>query len=119
MFMSTDTEARTPGGGDSAGEPFRAASVEDTFRELADEWYLETGGSSLIRQKIAHPAYCKIIDLGKPAVPLLLRELQLEPDYWFWALHRITGENPVRTGASFDETVEDWLAWGRARGFVD
>ena len=28
-------------------------------------------------------------------------------------------ETPTRPGASFDEAVEDWLAWGRARGLID
>jgi hypothetical protein len=93
--------------------------LEEIFRELADEWYLETGGSSVIRKKITHPAYCKIIGLGERAVPSLLRELEREPDYWFWALHCITRQDPVRPGATFEQTVEDWLAWGRARGLID
>jgi hypothetical protein len=93
--------------------------LREVFRELADEWIVETGDSSLIRKRITHPAYFKIIGLGPDAVPLLLRELEQNPDYWFWALHCITRTNPVRPQATFDETVQDWLTWGRAEGLID
>lgn len=93
--------------------------VEEVFRRLADEWLEETGDSSFISKKVTHPTYYQIIGLGPGAVPLLLRELRREPAYWFWALHSITRENPVRPGANFSEAVEDWLTWGRARGLID
>jgi hypothetical protein len=33
--------------------------------------------------------------MGEPAVPLILEDLQREPDQWFWALEAITEENSV------------------------
>ena len=30
-----------------------------------------------------------------PVVPLILAELEHEPDQWFWALEAITDEDPV------------------------
>ena len=92
--------------------------LEQTFRELADTWRRETAASSVIQKKIMHPAYQRIIGMGPDAVPLLLRELEARPGYWFWALSSITGEDPVRIDASFAQAVEDWLAWGRDRGFT-
>src|SRR5262249_7899620 len=79
------------------------------FRHLADEWYEETGGLSILSKRIAHPAYHKVMAMGRDALPFLFRELRDTPEYWFWALHCITRESPVRTGATFDQTVEDWL----------
>jgi hypothetical protein len=43
-----------------------------------------------------HPAYQRIIEMGQPVMPLIFRELEREPDHWFWALQSITGENPVK-----------------------
>ena len=40
-------------------------------------------------------SYQKIIGMGPAVVPLILSELQKEPDHWFWALEAITDENPV------------------------
>jgi hypothetical protein len=93
--------------------------VASVFRRLADEWYEATEGLSFIQKKIAHPAYYQIIGLGPDVLPLLLRELQTSRSHWFWALRSISRENPVRPGATFDQTVEDWLTWGKTRGLID
>lgn len=92
--------------------------LEETFRQLADEWHEETGDSSTIEDKIMHRTYQQIIGLGPHAVPLILKELQAKPGHWFWALQAITRENPVLPGASLDEAVDAWLQWGRNRGKI-
>lgn len=43
-----------------------------------------------------HPAYQRIIGLGPEVAPLLLRELERQPDHWFWALKALTGADPRR-----------------------
>ena len=93
--------------------------LASVFRQLADEWYEATAGLSFIQKKIAHPAYYQIIGLGPEVVPLLLRELRTSRSHWFWALHSITRENPVRPGADLDQSIEDWLTWGKTRGLID
>ena len=41
------------------------------------------------------PAYRAIVDLGKPMVPLLLKELEEgRQDWWFQALHEILDDGP-------------------------
>jgi hypothetical protein len=69
---------------------------------------------------IRHPAYLEIIDLGEPVVPLLLDELQREPDFWFAALQKITGADPVpKTSAGkIKEMAKAWLDWGRDKGLL-
>lgn len=49
---------------------------------------------------------------------LLLLALQKNPNWWFFALEQITGENPVQPDYNFDETVEAWLQWGREKGLI-
>lgn len=97
----------------------RDLDVEPVFRRLVKEWRHETRYSSSSHDKILHPAYQQIIGLGPVAVPLLLHELQDDPDIWFWALGSITRENPVPHGANFAEAVQAWLDWGRAEGIIE
>lgn len=85
--------------------------TEKTFSEQVDRWKKETIHLSSISKAISHPSYLRVIGLGKPALPLLIRELQERPDHWFAALEAITGENPVPEHATFDEAVKAWVDW--------
>jgi hypothetical protein len=57
--------------------------------------------------------------MGQGVVPLLLAELRREPDDWFWALHALTGANPVpATGrGNVRAMAEAWLQWGLERRY--
>lgn len=61
---------------------------------------------------ILHRAYQQMIGLGPVALKFILQELQERPDYWFWALESISGENPVQPEDDFDGAVVAWLNWG-------
>jgi len=99
-------------------ESVRPRSVEERFQELAQRWKRERGPSSFSRQLAAHPAYQQIIGLGQAAVPLILRELETQPDHWFWALSAITGADPIQVEnrGKLRLMAADWIRWGRARG---
>ena len=75
---------------------------------------------SSITKLVMHPCYQRIIGMGPAVLPLLLRELQKEPDYWFWALRAITGENPVgpKDTGDIEKMAESWIRWGRDRGLM-
>ncbi len=51
-------------------------------------------------------------------IPLILSELEKEPDHWFWALEAITGENPVTKKEAGDMEASDqsWIRWGKQNG---
>jgi hypothetical protein len=91
---------------------------EARFKALAARWKAERGATSSATQMAMHPAYQSLIGLGADAIPLLLRELQCEPDHWFWALCAITGEDPVPPEArgNVQEMAKAWLEWGRQQG---
>src|SRR5438105_2223259 len=94
-------------------------SLEERFLELRARWKGERGPTSSLTELAMHPSYQQIIGLGPDAVPLLLRELERDPDHWFWALKAITGEDPVapeRRGKLRD-MAQDWISWGRKQGF--
>jgi hypothetical protein len=96
-----------------------AEQIELLFRSLVDTWKNETRYSSSITEMVEHEAYKTIITLGPIVIPLLLEELKNEPNQWFWALHQITGEDPVDSEdyGLIDRMVEAWLKWGRERGY--
>ncbi len=71
------------------------ASIQERFRRLADEWKEQSRYLSNAAQMAMLKPYQRIIGLGLPVVPLILKELQREPDQWFWALESITEQDPV------------------------
>ncbi|MBI5251084.1 MAG: hypothetical protein HY912_16470 [Desulfomonile tiedjei] len=94
--------------------------IEETFRRLVEEWRTATLLSSSMTEMCMHPAYVRIIGLGRPVVPLLLRELLTNPDHWFWALFAITGANPVNPSDAGDlaRMTEAWIRWGKTHGYI-
>lgn len=95
-------------------------SPQQRFEQLARIWRAETGPSSSASEMAMHPAYQRIIGMGREAVPFLLRELEREPDHWFWALKAITGVDPVDAGhrGDVEEMARAWLQWGREQGYI-
>ncbi len=92
--------------------------LDQRFRQLEDQWRAETRYLSSLSRISMHPAYQRIIGLGRNAVPLILRELQERGGHWLWALHVLNDENPVPTDATFREAVRAWLDWGREQHYL-
>ncbi len=94
-------------------------NVEKYFSFLAEKWYLETLHSSGYLEKVIHPAYQRIIGLGKDVIPFILRELQDEPSEWFWALRALTGEDPATedVAGNREKLAKAWLNWGKENGY--
>lgn len=93
--------------------------LEKRFRILASRWHKETAHLSVVSARAAHPAYQEIIEMGKPALPFILKALQKNPDHhWFWALHTISGEDPGKKGSNFSQARQAWLRWGKQKGYL-
>jgi len=58
--------------------------------------------------------------MGPAVVPLILKELEKEPDHWFWALEAITGENPVgeNEAGDLEASARAWVQWGKQKGIL-
>jgi len=85
----------------------RAVSERDQETALESEplrnfaqWMEGVGPISDPRKIAAHPAYTRIVDMGKPAISIILRHLKGEPSLLAWTLFDITGTNPVRPSDS-------------------
>jgi len=93
--------------------------LELQFFVLAIQWKRDTLVESSPWRMAVHPAYQRIIGLGWQAVPLILRQLACEADFWFEALVAITGEQPVlpEHAGKIEAMRLDWLCWGREHGY--
>lgn len=94
--------------------------IEQRFYRLANEWRDETAHISSMTQLIMHPKYQSIIGMGPDVLPILFRELRVNPDHWFWALRAITEEDPTRPEDAGDvqKMRESWLNWAKDRGYM-
>jgi len=93
----------------------RPLSDAQKFYSLAEAWRQDIRFTSSLTQMILYPTYQRIIGMGFAAVPFLLRELERKPDHWFWALHAITGADPVQPEdrGKLRKMAEVWLKWGK------
>jgi hypothetical protein len=96
------------------------ANIEPEFNELTRKWKAERSATSSTTVIAMHPAYQRIIGMGPPVLPLILRELNRELDHWFWALKAISGEDPVPNEhlGKMKQMATDWLQWGRKKDYV-
>ena len=96
-----------------------AVDTARIFHEQAARWMHETAFTSSLSEIIGHPAYLRIIGLGKPVLPLIFQALRAEPAHWFVALMSITGEDPIagRYDLPFDDMASAWLHWGTEHGY--
>jgi hypothetical protein len=100
-------------------QPSACNELSARFAVLAERWKMETGHLSNFSHRAEHPAYQEIIAIGAPVVPFLLKELKTRPAGWFWALHEITGADPVpeHCRGRLDKMADAWLAWGKSFGY--
>lgn len=96
----------------------RDAKAGAEFEALARDWKEQSRYLSSPIQIAMLPTYQRIIGMGRPVVPLIIEDLRREPDFWFWALRAITGEDPVRAEdrGDLEAMTKAWLNWARERG---
>lgn len=109
---------KNPAGG-QAPSNVATADMESQFEQLAGQWRSESQFISSMTDMVMLPSYQRIIGMGRDVVPLMLRELEREPDYWFWALQATTGDDPVQPADRGDlqKMAVAWLNWGKREGY--
>jgi hypothetical protein len=110
----------THGARESRGRPELTPTARDFYR-LAATWKTEVRFLSNINQKCSHAAYAQIVEMGQEVLPFIFEELKREPDHWFAALRKLTGENPVPQAARgrLMDTTMAWLQWAEKHGYSD
>ena len=99
-----------------------AEELSDKFLRLSNQWKHDTGHLSLLSQIAAHPSYQDIVAMGESAIPLILRDLETEPNHWFSALLAIAGEGPeipVHERGDIKAVSEAWLKWGKSKQYIE
>jgi hypothetical protein len=104
---------------DESRSDVATVDIEPQFKRLAAQWQTESEFMSSMTDMVMLPSYQRIIGLGREAVPLLLRELERQPDYWFWALQAVTGHDPVNAADRGDlrKMSAAWLVWAKREGY--
>lgn len=94
--------------------------MADEFRRLATEWKQQSAHLSNSMQMAMLPQYQRIIGMGPGVVGLILEELERKPDFWFWALEHLTGEDPIPPEArgKVRQMADAWVQWGYDRGVL-
>lgn len=101
--------------------PTTMSDTERAFQAFAKQWHDEIGPDSSLSNITGNINYLRIISLGKPVIPFILKELQREPAPWFLALRVITGELTLgkEHAGDFRKMAAAWIEWGIQNGYLD
>ena len=120
LLLHREPHVRGLGYGQYADEVEIAPADRQRFTELADRWETDTFFMSNSGLAVKHPAHREIISMGESVVPLILERMRREKGHWFFALHAITGANPVNPAdrGKIVAMQQAWLQWGEVNGYV-
>ena len=95
--------------------------IED-FNRRADRWEKETAILSAPAAMYLQRDYMVIIAKGtenpEAIIPLILKRLSVQGGDWFFALEKITGENPAQACEDYGDALRAWLEWAQDNGFI-
>lgn len=94
--------------------------IRREFETHEKKWKADTRFISAPSQRYLHPSYVRIIGLGTPVVPLILKSMEKNPFDWFFALRATTGANPVTSDMAGDvrRMAQAWVEWGKSKGLL-
>jgi small subunit ribosomal protein S20 len=99
-----------------------SSMIEKKFKKLSSEWKQDRRRFFLSSdiEMAENSAYQEIIKMGEAVLPMILEDLKKQLDFWFLALHEITGVNPIPTEhyGQVNKMREDWLSWGKSKGYI-
>ena len=99
-------------------KPITRIHIKIRFKQLSEKWKQSIELFSFANQVYTQEDYLKIIEMGNKALPYILKDLKKTHDYWFYALVKITGENPVKEedNGNSEKMTMSWLEWARKQG---
>ena len=95
-------------------------TTEIHFNKLSEKWKQSIELFSFANQVYTQEDYLKIIEMGNKALPYILKDLKKTHDYWFYALVKITGENPVKEedNGNSEKMTMSWLEWAKSKNIA-
>lgn len=97
---------------------FNEPYIRRLFECLAEYWKDQTQFESSLEAIFGHPAVELIVELGRSVFPLALEHAENEPERWSYILSRITGSQPLPSGARREDAARIWSEWGRIEGWI-
>jgi hypothetical protein len=91
---------------------------EEQFQALCKQWKQETEAFSSVTDIVMHPAYQRIMSMGKQALPFILADLRDASGHWFHALEYIAGSDVAATASNMSSAKSAWLEWGYRNGYI-
>lgn len=87
--------------------------VYNKFLKLKKNWKEDTLFVSSGSVIVSNSSYREIIELGDIAIPWIIEDLKETNAHWFFALEKITGQNPIKKEniGDIDMMKEDWIEW--------
>ena len=95
--------------------------LRELYYSIKSTWVADTSFLSSVAQILKHPDCQRIVNLGWPVVPIILKDLTQAPAIgMFEVLKTITGDRPIRevNRGRIGEMANDWVEWGKARGLI-
>jgi hypothetical protein len=92
--------------------------IADEYIAAADEW--DEHHRVLSWHDTKHPAFRRIIALGDAAIPLILEDINNEPNWIVIALRELVPDGPDISAVSgrLGPICDRWLEWARAKGIT-
>jgi len=94
------------------------AKLKEEFDSLVKQWKEDTFFVSSLTKQFNHPAYVRIMAMGKEGLPLVLKEMQETQDNWFYALKFMAGEDAAAGIKDFDDAKVAWVSWGYKHNYI-
>ena len=94
-------------------EPTEKLGLSYRFWVAYQNWKANTECLSDIEAVTSDPAFSEIVEIGRPALPYIIRKLREERSFIFLAAIKILGEDPVHGAelGSVSEVIDGWIAW--------
>ena len=95
-------------------------ALKNLLSFLKATWLEETINHSSPTDIFTNRYYLRIINLGPFLINCILEDLSTSPNYWFEALSKITGEDPVPDShyGDVNAMAQDWLNWGKENQLI-
>jgi hypothetical protein len=113
MIHPTASDPEAHEGSEQVRRAREAAAMRARFRNLAAEWRRDMENVSSFTKMFSHPAYREIGNMGTDVLPFIFAEMRDEPDWWFAALKKIVGFDPVPKAShgNLREMTRYWLTY--------
>lgn len=88
------------------------------IEKLIKDIEINCGNCSELSILYKYPSYIKIVEIGKKAIPFLLKEINGDfRAFWFQALRLITEEEPDKNFVKTEDIRKSWKNWGDSHGY--